>query len=131
MFNKTKWNIIKTQNTQNKKHKKHKKETKNHIIPSSTSNLFIHHTPLVSALGRARCVGKMGRVTAIARSVMSVTGGDGAGREAEPQQDLSQGAMDMAICVGKTVGTIQGENLTNPWEITGQLPLDNVNPGFS
>jgi hypothetical protein len=37
-------------------------------------------------------------------------GGDGAGREAEPQQDLSQGAMDMAICVGKTVGTIQGEN---------------------
>jgi len=34
-------------------------------------------------------------------------GGDGAGREAEPQQDLSQGAMDMVIFVGKTVGTIQ------------------------
>lgn len=58
-------------------------------------------------------------------------GGDGAGREAEPQQDLSQGAMDMAIFVGKTVGTIQGGKSTNPWEIMGQLPLDNVNPGFS
>ena len=37
-------------------------------------------------------------------------GGDGAGRKAEPQQDLSQGAMEMAIFVGENRLNIQGGN---------------------